>query len=94
MWLIYKSKKTMEQEKSGELAAEAAQPLDQSAVEAARSSYKDPFAGNVSKFTPLPPDCNDSKKKGLIEFDACFEGGENLVQPSNHYHKWAIIFSR
>lgn len=66
-------------EKSESAAAEAtAQPLDRSAVEAVRSSFKEPFAGNVSNFTPLPPDCHDSKKKGLIEFDACFEGGANV----------------
>ena len=55
--------------------ATAAQAVDKGAVEAARNSYKEPFAGNVSKCTPLPPDCQDSKRKGLLEFDACFEGG-------------------
>lgn len=41
------------------------------------SSPKEPFVGNVSKCIPLPPDCEDPKRKGLLQFDACFEGGEN-----------------
>ncbi len=67
------------------VAGEAtAQPLDKEAVEAARMSYNEPFAGNVSKCTPLPPDSEDSKRKGLLEFDACFEGGVKKC-PSNHH---------
>lgn len=47
--------------------------------EASSSSLKEPFVGNVSRFTPLPPDADSecSAEKGLLQFDACFEEGEN-----------------
>ena len=39
---------------------------------------KDPFVGNVSKCIPLPPDhpTDGGVKRGELQFDACFEGGE------------------
>ena len=39
---------------------------------------KDPFVGNVSKCIPLPPDhpTDGGVRRGKLQFDACFEGGE------------------
>lgn len=66
----------MQKEASAEkLEEDVDQPVDKKAVEIALSTYKEPFSGNVSNCTPLPPDCQDSKRKGLLEFDARFEGG-------------------
>jgi hypothetical protein len=49
--------------------------------ETARASPEEPFAGNVSQYTPVPPG-GESRKKGLLRFDACFEGG--AVVNGNH----------
>ena len=44
---------------------------------AVSSLPEEPFAGNVSQFTPLPPAGGEPGKKGMLKFDACFEGGES-----------------
>lgn len=56
---------------------------DTSKEEATGASLEEPFAGNVSQRIPMPPD-GEPGKKGLLQFDACFEGGE--VVNSNHYY--------
>lgn len=48
---------------------------DASKEETAATSLEQPFAGNVSQYTPMPPDGETVGKKGLLQFDACFEGG-------------------
>ena len=42
---------------------------------------KDPFVGNVSRCIPLPPDhpTDGGVKRGKLQFDACFEGGEGDI---------------
>ena len=45
---------------------------------------KDPFVGNVSRCIPLPPDhpTDGGIRRGNLQFDACFEGGEsNMLVP-------------
>lgn len=39
------------------------------------SPVKEPFVGNVSKCTPLPPNHSGTARKGHLQFDACFETG-------------------
>ncbi len=36
---------------------------------------REPFVGNVSMCTPLPPYHSGPVRKGLLRFDACFETG-------------------
>lgn len=58
-------------------APQKAEGAGEVSPEASSSSLKEPFVGNVSKFIPLPAetDRGSSVKKGLLQFDACFEGG-------------------
>ena len=52
---------------------------DGEAEEVTCTSLEEPFAGNVSQCTPLPADGEAAAgKKGLLKFDACFEGGEKV----------------
>ena len=55
------------------------------AADAKSNPPEEPFAGNISNYTPLPPNCEEREKRGLLQFDACFEGGDNfgLVVSSN-----------
>lgn len=55
---------------------------DKAEEEITATPLQEPFAGNVSKRTPLPPD-GEAGKRGLLQFDACFEGGD--VANSNQY---------
>ena len=50
--------------------------------DATASSLEQPFAGNVSQYTPAPPDGQADGGKGILQFDACFEGG--VVAMGNH----------
>ena len=49
------------------------------------SALNEPFVGNVSKYTPLPPDYIGREKKGHLQYDACFECGE-LAAPLSPTH--------
>lgn len=52
---------------------------------------KDPFVGNVSKCIPLPPDhpTDGGVKRGELQFDACFEGGEgDIALPYSRRNKF------
>lgn len=46
------------------------------AERASGGALKNPFVGNVSKVVPLPSEHRGGAKKGRLQFDACFEGGE------------------
>ena len=38
-------------------------------------TLNEPFAGNLSKYIPLPPGHIGPPSRGYLQFDACFEGG-------------------
>lgn len=45
--------------------------------ESSSSLATEPFVGNVCNLTPLPDEGEGAPAgKGLLQFDACFEGGE------------------
>ena len=48
------------------------------ASERARSPQdaEEPFLGNITNTTPLPADYEGPPKRGHLQFEACFEGGE------------------
>ena len=65
------------EEKSSSGSAAEEKPRE----EAPGSPVKEPFVGNVSRFTPLPADTDAEgpAKKGFLQFDACFEGGDEWL---------------
>lgn len=52
----------------------------------------EPFVGNVSKCCPLPPEHTGPPKKGMLEFDACFEGGQYSM--CAHIKVWLLLATR
>lgn len=48
---------------------------DKAIQKAVSSSKQEPFMGNVSKYTPVPSEGEEGVRKGLLQFDACFEEG-------------------
>ena len=57
--------------------AERGEVIDTSSQ--AKVILKEPFVGNVSKLVPLPVDHKGPPMRGHLLFDACFEGGEDVI---------------
>ncbi len=62
-------------------SAEAEKPVQ----EATSTPLEEPFAGNVSQCTPLPAEVRTGRK-GFLQFDACFEGGDEIGLPLATIH--------
>lgn len=55
--------------------------IDSTELQDARSklALNEPFAGNLSKYIPLPLGHTGPPGRGYLQFDACFEGGRRFV---------------